>query len=234
MKQCWYAVLAFCLGIGLPVQAADPEQALQFSRDFTERVVAELRENQLRLRQNPDELYELAREIILPHIDFVAISRWILGRYWRKASKGQKIRFVKAFRVLMVRTYAQALLEYHGTPIQFLSAKAVDEDAVTVRAVVLAGSGSRIPIVYSVHHRKGRWQVYDIRIDGISLVINYRGSFTAEVRKKGLEAVIAELEKKPDCRTSERAGLPCGGSWIFTARPGCGTILPRCSPARGR
>jgi phospholipid transport system substrate-binding protein len=148
------------------------------------------------IRQHPDHLYKLVDDILLPHIDFKYMSRLVLGKHWRRANDDQRKAFVTQFRNLLIRTYATALFEYEGQPIEFLPLRATAEATdVTVRSVIQAKSGHGIPVNYGMYLKEGEWKLYDIAIDGISLVNNYRSSFGSQIRRNpdGLNSLINKL-----------------------------------------
>lgn len=171
----------------------DPQQLVI---DTADQMLSALKANRAELDKNPDLIYDMVKDIVLPHTDFVRMSSWVLGKYWRRASKEQKIRFVRAFRELMVRTYAVALLEYSDQKIEYVPLR--DDPAsgdVTVRTQVIQSGKQPIAINYNLWRRKDEWKVYDIAVDGISLVANYRTSFATEIKEKGLDALISRLEQ---------------------------------------
>jgi len=175
------------------VTTDDPQQLVQ---QVSEQVLARLKAERVVLEQHPDRVYALIEELVLPHFDFVRMSAWVLGKYWRRASKEQKLRFIRAFRTLLVRTYGVALLEYSDQKIRFLPLR--DDPAggnVTVRSEVIQPDGQRVAINYRLHQRNGRWKVYDVSVDGVSLVANYRTSFASEIKQQGLDALIERLER---------------------------------------
>jgi len=147
----------------------------------------------------------LVEEILMPHIDFIAASQWVLGKYLRSASKEQKLEFIRQFRTLLLRCYSTALSEY-------LTTNTVAEDMfvflplrgdtatkqVTVNSEIHAPSGSIIPVKYSMHLTNKGWKVYDVSIEGVSMVTTYRTSFAAEIRQKGLDGLIASLTAQND------------------------------------
>ncbi len=177
----------------LPAAGNEPQQLVI---ETTDKMLAALKDKREELDKDPSLIYGMVKDIVLPHLDFVRMSRWVLGKHWRKASKEQKLRFVRAFRELMVRTYAVALLEYTDQKIEYLPLR--DDPAkgdVTVRTQVKQSGKQPISINYSLWERKGEWKVYDIAVDGISLVANYRTSFNTEIKEKGLDALITRLEE---------------------------------------
>ena len=123
------------------------------------------------------------------------MSKWVLAKHWRTADKKQKLAFIRAFRTLMVRTYATALLDYTEQEIRYVPLRDdIGSGDVTVRTEVHQKTGQPIGIKYGLHLRKKGWKVYDISVDGISLVANYRTSFNTEIKQKGLDGLIARLE----------------------------------------
>lgn len=136
----------------------------------------------------------LIDEMVVPHFDFLRMSRWVLGKHWRRADDGQQTQFVDEFRKLLVRTYAQALAEYTGDQITYHPVQAAsDADRVMVKTEIERPSGASIPITYRMHNKDATWKVYDVAVDGVSLVSTYRGSFANEIKKNGLDSLINDL-----------------------------------------
>lgn len=142
------------------------------------------------------KLYKMADEKVLLHFDFRRMSQWVLGRFWREATPEQRERFTSEFRDLLVGTYSQALLNYNDQKIIYLPVQRKPNDTeVTVKTEVKQTGGQpNIPIQYSFYKNKeGAWKVYDITIEGVSLVTNYRSVYATKIREKGLDALIAEI-----------------------------------------
>lgn len=165
-------------------------------KDTTEKMLAALKKERKVLEAKPELIYDLVNEIVLPHFDFISMSRWVLAKNWSKASREQKLRFVRAFRTLLVRTYAIALLDYTDQKIIFLPLRDdVATKDVVVRTEVHQDAGQTIQINYSLHLKKKGWKVYDVSVDGVSLIANFRTSFATEIRQKDIEALITRLEE---------------------------------------
>ena len=166
-------------------------------KNTTDKMLVALKENREELKKNKALIYDLVGEIVLPHFDFIRMSRWVLGKGWKDADKQQKLRFIRAFRTLMVRTYAVALLEYTDQKIDYQPLRGeVDQKDVTVYTKVVQPAGKPPTLInYRLYLKKDQWKVYDIVVDGISLVSNYRTSFASEIKQDGLNALIARLEK---------------------------------------
>jgi phospholipid transport system substrate-binding protein len=142
-------------------------------------------------------LYAMAEEKVLPHFDFRRMSQWVLGRNWKEATPEQRDKFVGAFRDLLVRTYSTALLNYKDQEIVYLPMpprKPGDEDALVKTEVKQTNGQPNIPIHYSFYkNSQGAWKVYDVTIEGVSLVTNYRSVYASKIRDKGIDALIAEI-----------------------------------------
>jgi phospholipid transport system substrate-binding protein len=191
-------LICLMLAAGPANSVTTAESAQLVVSNTTNRMLAVLEREREEIRREPGRIYELVDEIILPHFDFSRMSRWVLGkRYWQGASPAQREQFIHEFRTLLIRTYATALLEYSEQTVEFLPLKAKpDATQVLVRTEVRQPGAFPIPINYRMYLRDGRWRVFDVTIDGISLVENYRGSFAAELRRSGLADLIAMLAEK--------------------------------------
>lgn len=166
-------------------------------KQTTNTLMEKIQSEQALMESNPERLFSLVDEIVLPHFDFEKMSKWVLGKYWRKAEQAQREQFVHEFRQLLVRTYAKALLENVGQTVDYLPLR-VKADAVdvTVNTEIPQEGGFPIPINYKMHRDGDEWKVYDVNIDGISLVTNYRTSFSSEIRKNGIDGLLAKLSSR--------------------------------------
>ena len=194
MKRILFSVLFMALT--LPVLAADPPPD-QIARTTTDDIIALLKANKPAYIKDHKKLYAMVDEHVLPHFDFSAMSRTVLGRYWRQASDDQRRRFVGEFRDLLVRTYATALLKYNNEKIVYLPFRMNPGDRIaTVKSEVRrTDGGPPISINYSFYHTDAGWKVYDVTIEGASLVTTYQSTYAERVRSEGLDALIASLAK---------------------------------------
>jgi len=175
-------------------------------KQTSEKVLGALDSNKEKYKDQPEEIFKLVNDIILPHLDFRAMSKLALGKNWRKASPDQQKRFVSAFKTMLIRTYSKSLTEYAGQEIKFLPYRPPAEGKRTtkVKTVINQGTGPDIPIIYSLRIKDDIWKVYDIKIDGISLVTNYRNSFASDILKVGIDGLIEQLLVKSEGK-SEKA-----------------------------
>ena len=171
-----------------------PQEVVQ---ETSAQMIDALRKNSATLRQDSSRIYELVDQIVLPNFDFELMSRWVLGRAWQQATPEQRRRFTEEFRTLLVRTYAKALLEYSDEDIRVPpQPSAADGNEATIRTEVRPKTGQSIQINYSMHLNDDVWKVYDVTVDGVSLVTNYRGTFVGQIRDSGIDAVIADLQQR--------------------------------------
>ena len=195
MKWLIVTILLVFMNVSV-VWSANTQDALQLAENTSKQMLSALNQNRAQLQQEPQRIYELVENILLPHFDFETMARWVLGKYWRQASPEQQQQFTQEFRTLLVKTYAKALLEYSNEAINFLPLPATQADETTVRSEVQPRSGPPIPINYSMHVRGDTWKVFDVVIDGISLVTNYRSSLGGQIRSEGIDSVIKQLGER--------------------------------------
>lgn len=169
----------------------------QLAKNTTQEVLAILKADKEIQGGNLQKVYELVEVKVLPHFDFNRMTQLAVGKHWNAATPQQKQALVKEFRALLVRTYSTALTEFSNQAIEFkpLAMKA-DEIDVTVRTEIKQPGGKPIPIDYAMYKSGFGWKVYDVAIDGVSLVINYRSSFASTIRQSGIDGLIAMLQAK--------------------------------------
>jgi len=186
------------------VFAADT-QPDQLIKETSEKVLSTLDQNKEKFKEQPEAIHTLVNDIILPHLDFRAMSKLALGKNWRKANDDQQLRFTDAFKTMLIRTYSKSLTEYAGQEIRFLPyhPPAEGKRTVKVKTVISQSSGPEIPIDYSLRIKDDIWKVYDIKIDGISLVTNYRNSFASDINRVGIEGLIEKLLAKASSKTEK-------------------------------
>lgn len=174
------------------VAASTPEEVV---KQTTEQVRARVRSDLDALKADSSKLYGLVNEVIIPHFDFEASSRLVLGKYWRTATDAQRARFVEAFKQLLVRTYANSLLQYVDENIEYKSSQ-TEGNLVVVKTEVTQGGTNPVPVNYRMHQVNGEWKAIDVWVDGISLVVTYRGDFGSRASSAGLDTLITDLEAK--------------------------------------
>jgi len=147
---------------------------------------------------NQEKLFALAEEKILPNFTFDKVSRLVLGKNWTKATPDQKTAFQSEFKSLLIRTYATALSKYKNQTIDYAPLRMADgAGTATVKTSIVQPGGQPIAVNYTLEKQAdATWKVYDIVIEGVSLVTNYRGQFAQEIRQNGLDSLIKKLADK--------------------------------------
>jgi phospholipid transport system substrate-binding protein len=192
MKKFASSVLS--IFFALSVLAAEVAPDL-LAREVTDKIVVLLKANKNVYTKDHKKLYAMVDEHVLPNFDFRAMSRTVLGRYWRTADEEQRARFTREFRDLLVRTYATALLKYNDETIVYLPFRlSPDDRTATVKSEVRrTDGGPPIAINYSFYRTDAGWKVYDVTIEGASLVTTYQSTYSARVQREGVNALIANL-----------------------------------------
>ena len=174
--------------------AAMVEDPQRIVRETGDKVLSEVTARRADLEANPQLIYPLVESTVVPHFDFRKMSQSALGRFWRDASDTQKEAVTNEFRQLLVRTYASALLGYSGQEIQYLPVQYRQGDnRVMVPTRISSQSTPPIPVNYHLTLNDARWMVYDVIIDSVSLIANYRSQFANEVRRGGIDGLIGSL-----------------------------------------
>lgn len=146
---------------------------------------------------NQQKVFAVAEEKILPNFDFDRVCRMVLGKNWKSATPEQQASFQKEFRSLLLRTYASALGKYKDQVIEYKPLRAeADAKDVTVKTQILQPGGQPIAVDYSLTKTANGWKVYDIVIESVSLVTNYRSQFSNEIKQNGLDSLIKKLAEK--------------------------------------
>jgi len=153
------------------------------------------------IKQNKDKnaLHDLAEKKVLPNFDFQRMTQLAVGRAWREANPAQKKALENAFRSLLVSTYTTALSQASNAnqtvEVKPAPVKPGDDD-VTVKTLVKEPGRQPIPIDYRMAKTPSGWKVYDVVVENLSLVTNYRGSFNTEITRSGIDGLIKTLEAK--------------------------------------
>ena len=150
------------------------------------------------------KIFALAEEKIVPNFNFDKVSRMVLGKNWTKATSEQKTAFQAEFRSLLIRTYATALSKYRNQAIEYKPFRKTSElNVASVKTLIIQPGGQPIAVDYTLEKQAEAWKVYDIVIEGVSLVTNYRGQFAQEIRTNGLDSLIKKLADKNNAALSK-------------------------------
>ena len=190
-------ILAIFALILAPLVAAAQEAPDALVKRTTDEVLAIIKADKDLQSGNISKVVQLAEQKVLPHFDFERMTRLAVGRNWNQATPEQKQALTKEFRTMLVRTYSSSLSQYRNQTIEVKPAKvgAGDKEA-TVRTAVIQQGGPPIPIDYAMEKMDSGWKVYDVIIDGASLVTTYRGTFNDQVQKGGIDGLLKTLQDR--------------------------------------
>jgi phospholipid transport system substrate-binding protein len=183
------ALLAMLVALGAHAQGESPDAIV---KNTVSEVLAAIRET-----KDQRALIQIAEQKVLPRFDFTRMTQLAVGRSWSQATPEQKKSLENAFRTLLVRTYTAALSQSSGdtkVDIKPTQVKPGDKET-TVRTVVIEPGRKPIAIDYRMAQGSG-WKVYDVVVENLSLVTNYRGSFQSEIQRSGIDGLIKVIEEK--------------------------------------
>jgi len=182
-----FPILAFA-------QGSEPEALV---KKITEEVLAAVKSDKELAAGNKQKAVKLAEEKILPYVDFEEATRLAVGRGWKEASPEQRKKLVSEFRDMLVRTYSNAIGAYEGQTMKVLPSRTKPtENEATVRNQFLRPGGQPVLIDYSMRKTDSGWKIYDIVVEGVSLVLTYRSEFDAVVKQDGIDGLIKRLGQK--------------------------------------
>lgn len=184
-------LLAFALSVS-SAAAQSPNDLVESAID---QLAAGLDGRKQELANDRAALHSLIDDILLPRFDRKYAAQLVLGKHWRSADNTQRDRFIAAFYNAMLRKYADGVLEFEQDRIEVLSFRGdATKQRTMVRTIVLLNDGARVPVNYGVVIRDSGWLIFDVTIEGVSYIRNYRAELDAEIRASSLEAVIERFE----------------------------------------
>ncbi|MDB5902226.1 MAG: toluene tolerance family protein [Betaproteobacteria bacterium] len=195
MKQLITAIF-FALAAAPSFALADVAPDV-LARSVTDEVLAIVRADKDLQAGHPQKLAQLVETKVLPHFNFTRMTQLAVGRNWRQATPEQQKVLTDEFRTLLVRTYTTAFTGYKNQTIEYRPLRMAPTDTdVLVRSIVKQPTGQPISVDYSMEKQGAAWKVYDVKIEGISLVENYRNTFNAEIGRTGVDGLIKVLVDK--------------------------------------
>jgi phospholipid transport system substrate-binding protein len=189
-------LLALSLLIPVPALAQElgPEELV---KKVTADVMAAIKSDKQLAAGDKQKALKLVEEKVLPHVDFEEATRLAVGRGWKQASPEQQKKLVAEFKNMLIRTYSNAISAYEGQEmkVQPSRVKPGDTDA-TVRNQFIRPGGKPVLVDYSMRKTDKGWKIYDIVVEGVSLVLTYRSEFDAVVKQEGIDGLIKRLSSK--------------------------------------
>lgn len=205
-------VILFCsvLVTAHNTQASSPVDMLN---NIGQEVIASLEKNRAELKANPTIIYKIVDSILLPHVDVTGMSRSVLGRsVWQKASTDEKNRFAHEFTRLVVRTYSGALTDYSGEKLKFfpIAAGYENQPFTQVKSAILRPNGRQISMSYKLVRVGNNWKIYDMSVEGVSLLQSFRSQFAAQLNRGNLNTLLETMakhnaEKSATAKTTQKS-----------------------------
>jgi phospholipid transport system substrate-binding protein len=178
----------------------DPQRLVA---DTIDQLVDRLKANSDRIHQDSSVAYQISDELVAPHIDFPRVTRLVIGKYWQSASEQQRQALITEVQSLLIRSYVTAMTSYADQivakkdRINYLPSRYKSGDKkASVRANITLDSGQAVEVQYQLYNGGGKWRIYDIVIEGVSLAITYRTSFGEQIKRDGLDSLIAQLSER--------------------------------------
>jgi len=195
------ALLGSALALAAGIALAQPPAPDALVREITDDVLASIREDKAIQAGDQRKIAALVQAKILPHFDFARASAIAVGPQWRRATPAQREALTAQFETLLVRTYSSALAAYRDQVITVLPVHMAPSDTeVTVRSQIKQSGAAPISIDYTMERAGADWKVFDIAVDGLSLVQNYRTTFRQTIDQQGIDGLIAVLTAKNAAR----------------------------------
>jgi phospholipid transport system substrate-binding protein len=202
MRRALGLALLFAVAlVGTPAQAGPPTDQL---RTATDRVLKVLQDPELQKPARTEERRRQIREVANQIFDWQETGKRALARHWQGRTPAQREEFSQVFAELVERSYVGKLEQYSGEKILY-TGESLDSDQATVRTKLVTKAGTEIPIDYRMLKEGDRWRVYDVTIEGVSLVANYRSQFNRIVQQSGFDELMKKLKTKQDELVFEEA-----------------------------
>jgi phospholipid transport system substrate-binding protein len=195
----WVGVLLACVSLVVRADMPEPEALI---RNTVDEVLAIVKQDKDIQTGNKKKVTELVDAKVLPHFNFTRMTRLAVGKNWRNATPEQKKTLEIEFRNLLVRTYTTAFTTYKDQEVEVKPLKmANDATEVTMKTLILNKGKPPLPVNYDMEKTANGWKVYDLSIEGVSLVTNYRGTFAEQIQKSGIDGLIKTLVEKNQTQT---------------------------------
>jgi phospholipid transport system substrate-binding protein len=190
---CVWTIMGFLPGVALAGE--DPARLLD---SIANQMISGLKSHQATLKTNPQFVYSLANRLVVPHADLSEMSKRVLPpQTWNQATPSQRGQFQKEFTTLLVRTYASALAEYKDETIRFYPVRGgyAGKNIVTVDSEIIRSEGPSIPVSYRLVLRGSEWRLYDMVVDGVSMLESFRSQFADQLAQGNMDALIQRLRQ---------------------------------------
>ena len=180
------------LGTGVPSMAGEPTEQI---KQTTDKILSILADPNLKNHARAEERKQSVRRTIDERFDWEELARRSLAQYWAQRTPDEKKEFIQLYRELLARTYLNKVQDYSGETVRY-EGESIESDYATVKIRILTSKNTEIPVDYRVMKKGSNWLVYDISIEGVSLVNNYRSQFNSILQKSTYQELVKKLKDK--------------------------------------
>ena len=174
--------------------SADERTPEQIVEETSTELLKVINEQSERIKNEQGYVNQVINDLILPVIDLQSMGKLILGKHWKKASEEQRSQFINEFKAMLIRTYAKSVADYgHAKVTVFPPQGEQKGKRHRVKSHLDLGSGTPLQVDYVFRRKEGSWKVFDLVVDGLSLIKNFRTSFSQEISETSLDALITRL-----------------------------------------
>lgn len=190
LKSLILCVALFCIG-----NVSAQSTPLPMLQETANRILDTLKQNKSGLKNNPHIIFQAVERYLLPNVDVAGMSRSVLGRQaWAKASAAERAEFSREFTRLVIRTYASPLAEYTDETVTFLPIRgALNSRFIRVNSMIVRSHGNNIPLTYSLVAKNGQWKIYDLSVEGVSLLQSFRSQFAQALQNSNMQSLIQQM-----------------------------------------
>ena len=189
--------IIFALSLALTPSLWAQSSPVPMLENSATQIIDTLKKNQAQIKTDHHIVYQAIEHYLLPNVDVNGMARSVLGRQaWNKATAAEKKEFTQAFTQLVIRTYASPLAEYSGETVKFLPLQGpVDSRFIRVSSVISRPNGQRIPLSYNLVSKNGQWKIYDLSVEGVSLLQSFRSQFGQVLQNSTMQGLIAQMKQ---------------------------------------
>lgn len=193
-----FKTILLCALLSLPQLICAQSSPVPMLEGTANKIIATLKSNKANLKANPSIVFNAVERYLVPNVDVMGMSRTVLGRaVWTKASAAERAEFAKAFTKLVIRTYAGPLAQYSDERVQFLPLRgSVDGQFLRVNSVIVRSQGQNIPLTYSLVAKNGQWKIYDMSVEGVSLLQSFKSQFAQALQNSSISDVIKQMQQQ--------------------------------------
>lgn len=197
--QLFFLTLLSCVwtvqSYAISVPQNDPAEMVSV---LSTELIKAMNEQRAELESSPEKVKAFAAIYVLPYIDTYKMARYVMGKHWRTATESQQSEFMEAFSNTLIRSYSRSLLKLNIESVKVMNAQEEQPGRVTVPSVVVQSDGNQTDVIYRAYLNKEskKWMLYDVSIEGISMLLNYRKAYDSDFSRIGIDAVIVDMKAK--------------------------------------